>query len=277
MLGTVARLAGLIVFLGWMPALALGYFLSPVAAPFAFIAVGLALTILASRASTLILNEMRAIPIGSPKIEPEIRAGFARSLERITQEFPSIRLPNIHFFSDPTPNALLTKSWDGQVHLCLSRGALFHLNELQLRQLIQFSSSPVAQTDLALRAIGAAFACLLFRMTPAAWVATLYGYPGDSENQALSDREGASFRKVLPSIYTALVHAFLSAVIQLTYRSRPPWLTIAEGEAKGFLAVFDRANRNFASRVNPALGMLMFLNPFPGKSVLNLESLAIRR
>ncbi|MEK7691970.1 MAG: hypothetical protein AAB425_13230, partial [Bdellovibrionota bacterium] len=123
MFATAARLMALILFLSWIPAVVLAYFLTPAAILIAFFVTAMALAGLAARTTALILREIKAFPLDHSHTDPAIQEGFRRSLERISQEYPAIAIPNLHLYSEPTPHALLTKSCDGQVHLAVARGA----------------------------------------------------------------------------------------------------------------------------------------------------------
>lgn len=199
-------------------------------------------------------------------------------LHRIVEELAvnaGIPKPKIYIIPSETPNAFATGRDPNHAAVAVTEGIMSILNENELKGVLGHELTHVKNRDILISTVAATIAgaiTLIARMIQ--WAAIFGGFGGDD------DRDGNIFSLIAMLIF-AILAPIAAIIIQLAISRSREYLA-DEGGAKicGNPLYLANALRKLSEGVkavpmrtaNPSTSHLFIVNPFSGKSLINLFS-----
>lgn len=199
-------------------------------------------------------------------------------LHRIVEELAvnaGIPKPKIYIIPSETPNAFATGRDPNHAAVAVTEGIMSLLNENELKGVLGHELTHVKNRDILISTVAATIAgaiTLIARMIQ--WAAIFGGFGGDD------DRDGNIFSLIAMLIF-AILAPIAAIIIQLAISRSREYLA-DEGGAKicGNPLYLANALRKLSEGVkavpmrtaNPSTSHLFIVNPFSGKSLINLFS-----
>ena len=108
------------------------------------------------------------------RVKPEPPASVQRSLDRVLAAMGG-RGPKVFSFSDPAPQALISKGLGSRGSILLSEGLLGTLSEAELREILRASVLRLRSRGASFQTLCAWLTHLAFELAPQSWVGLLFG------------------------------------------------------------------------------------------------------
>jgi hypothetical protein len=131
----------------------------------------------------------------------EIPKGLERSLELVLSQQKNKQAPRVLIFGDPSPNALIVKSWFGSGTILISQGMIALLNEEELRAILKLCLQRLWERGSSFQSLCALLALFTLSFAPHSWIHLFFAGRAlrKEEEVLLSPLSGMRFFALYPA------------------------------------------------------------------------------